>query len=104
MDGANRWKIYWSIILPLLVPALSALGIFLFLGSWNEYFRPLIFLNSIENYTVPLMLNALQGPPGRTAYDVLMAGSVVSLVPMLLVFLALQRHLIAGITAGSVKG
>jgi ABC-type glycerol-3-phosphate transport system permease component len=50
------------------------------------------------------MLNSLQGPPGRTAFDVLMAGSVVSLLPLLVIFLVLQRHLIAGITAGSVKG
>ncbi len=61
-------------------------------------------MRSTENYTVPLMLNSLQGPPGRTAFDVLMAGSVVSLLPLLVVFLVLQRHLIAGITAGSVKG
>jgi len=61
-------------------------------------------LRSDEVRTVPLMLIALQGPPGRTAYDVLMAGSVVSVVPMLLLFLFLQRYLVAGVTSGAVKG
>ena len=61
-------------------------------------------LRSPAQQTVPLMLNSVQGPPGRTAFDVLMAGSVISLLPMLIVFLLLQRHLIAGITAGSIKG
>ena len=54
--------------------------------------------------TVPVMLNSLQGPPGRTAFDVLMAGSVVSVLPMLIVFLLLQRRLVAGITSGAIKG
>src|SRR3712207_5379764 len=61
IDGANRWRIYWQIILPLLVPALAALGIFLFLGSWNNFFYPLIFLNTPDLYTVPLMLNQFRG-------------------------------------------
>ena len=55
IDGCNRWRIYWQIILPLLVPAMAALGIFLFLGSWNEFFRPLIFLSTPDLFTVPLM-------------------------------------------------
>ena len=57
IDGCNRFRTYWQIILPLLVPAMSALGIFLFLGSWNNFFVPLIFLNTPELFTVPLMLN-----------------------------------------------
>src|ERR687886_749611 len=57
IDGCNRFRTYWQIILPLLVPAMSALGIFLFLGSWNSFFQPLILLNSPELFTVPLMLN-----------------------------------------------
>ncbi len=104
VDGASEFGIFLRIVLPTTIPGLVSLGIIFFMGSWNNFLWPSAVLRSEENYTVPLMLNALQGPPGRTAYDVLMAGSVVSLVPMLLVFLALQRHLIAGITAGSVKG
>lgn len=104
VDGASEFGIFLRIVLPTTIPALVGLGIIFFMGSWNNFLWPSAVLRSPENYTVPLMLRSLQGPPGRTAYDVLMAGSVASLVPMLVVFLALQRHLIAGITAGSVKG
>jgi ABC-type glycerol-3-phosphate transport system permease component len=104
VDGASEFGIFLRIVLPTTIPGLVGLGIIFFMASWNNFLWPQAVLRSPENYTVPLMLRSLQGPPGRTAYDVLMAGSVVSLVPMLLLFLVLQRHLIAGITAGSVKG
>lgn len=104
VDGASEFGIFLRIVLPTSVPGLVSLAIIFFVGSWNNFLWPSAVLRSPENYTVPLMLRSLQGPPGRTAYDVLMAGSVVSLLPMLAVFLVLQRHLIAGITAGSVKG
>ena len=104
VDGASEFGIFLRIVLPTTVPGLVGLGIIFFMASWNNFLWPSAVLRSPENYTVPLMLRALQGPPGRTAYDVLMAGSVVSLLPMLVVFLVLQRYLIAGITAGSVKG
>ena len=103
VDGANRWKIYWSIILPLLVPALSALGIFLFLGSWNEYFRPLIFLNSIELYTVPLMLNQFKGQY-TVDWTLLMAGSAIAVIPVLVVYMIGQRQIIEGITLTGLTG
>ena len=86
------------------IPALVSLSIIFFMSSWNNFLWPQAVLRSPDQQTVPLMLNSLQGPPGRTAFDVLMAGSVISLLPMLVVFLVLQRHLIAGITSGSVKG
>jgi ABC-type glycerol-3-phosphate transport system permease component len=104
VDGASEFGIFLRIVLPTTVPGLVSLGIIFFMASWNNFLWPSAVLRSPENYTVPLMLRSLQGPPGRDAFDVLMAGSVVSLLPMLVVFLALQRHLIAGITAGSVKG
>jgi ABC-type glycerol-3-phosphate transport system permease component len=104
VDGASEFRIFWRVILPISIPALVSLGIIFFMSSWNNFLWPTAVLRSPEQQTVPLMLRALQGPPGRTAFDVLMAGSVVSLLPMLAVFLVLQRHLIGGITAGSVKG
>jgi len=104
VDGASEFGIFTRIVLPTSIPGLMSLSIIFFMSSWNNFLWPTAVLRSPEQQTVPLMLNALQGPPGRTAFDVLMAGSVVSLLPMLLVFLLLQRHLIAGITAGSVKG
>jgi ABC-type glycerol-3-phosphate transport system permease component len=104
VDGASEFGIFLRIVLPTSIPGLVSLAIIFFMGSWNNFLWPSAVLRSPENYTVPLMLNSLQGPPGRTAFDVLMAGSVVSLLPLLVLFLVLQRHLIAGITAGSIKG
>jgi ABC-type glycerol-3-phosphate transport system permease component len=104
VDGASEFGIFLRIVLPTTVPGLVSLAIIFFMASWNNFLWPSAVLRSEENYTVPLMLRALQGPPGRTAFDVLMAGSVVSLLPLLLVFLLLQRHLVAGLTTGSVKG
>ena len=89
---------------PLIIPgAANAFGIF-FMSSWNNFLWPLAILHSDSMQTVPVMLNSLQGPPGRTAFDVLMAGSVVSVLPMLVIFLVLQRRLVAGITSGAIKG
>ena len=104
VDGASEFGIFLRIVLPTTVPGLVSLAIIFFMASWNNFLWPSAVLRSEDNYTVPLMLRALQGPPGRTAFDVLMAGSVVSLLPLLLVFLLLQRHLVAGLTTGSVKG
>ncbi len=104
IDGASEFGIFWRIVLPTSVPALISLSIIFFMSSWNNFLWPLAVLRSDPVQTVPVMLDSLQGPPGRTAFDVLMAGSVVSVLPMLIVFLLLQRHLVAGVTAGAVKG
>ncbi len=104
VDGATEFGIFWRIVLPTTVPGLVSLAIIFFMSSWNNFLWPLTILHSESVQTVPVMLNSLQGPPGRTAFDVLMAGSVVSVLPMLLVFLLLQRRLVAGITSGAIKG
>jgi multiple sugar transport system permease protein len=103
IDGCNRWRIYWQIILPLLVPAMAALGIFLFLGSWNEFFRPLIFLNSPDLFTVPLMLNQFRGQY-TVDWTLLMAGSAIAVIPVLVVYIILQRRIIEGITLTGLTG
>jgi multiple sugar transport system permease protein len=103
IDGCSRWRIYWQIILPLLVPAMSALGIFLFLGSWNNFFGPLIFLNSPELFTVPMMLNQFRGQY-TVDWTLLMAGTVIAVLPVLVVYLILQRRIIEGITLTGLTG
>ncbi|HEX6289503.1 MAG TPA: carbohydrate ABC transporter permease [Herpetosiphonaceae bacterium] len=103
VDGANRWRIYWSIILPLLVPAMSALGIFLFLGSWNQYFIPLIFLSDPNLFTVPLMLDQFKGQY-TVDWTLLMAGSAIAVLPVLVVYLIGQRKIIEGITLTGLTG
>jgi multiple sugar transport system permease protein len=102
VDGANRWTIYWRIILPLIRPALAAFGIFTFLFQWNNFFRPLIFLNSIDNYTVPLAINFFRGQYA-TDFALLMAGSAISIIPVLIVYVIGQRHIIEGIATTGMK-
>jgi ABC-type glycerol-3-phosphate transport system permease component len=104
VDGAGELQIFARIVLPLTTPALIALGIIFFIASWNNFLWPLVVLPSPDHWTLPLTLRSLQGPPGRTPYDVLMAGSVVSTLPLIVLFLVMQRRLIAGIMAGTVKG
>ena len=103
VDGASELRIFLRIVLPVSRPGLASLAILFFVLKWNDFLWPLAVLRSDEVQTVPVMLNSLQGPPGRTAFDVLMAGSVVSVLPMLLLFLLLQRHLVVGLTAGAVR-
>jgi multiple sugar transport system permease protein len=102
VDGANRWTIYWRIILPLIRPALAAFGIFTFLFQWNNFFRPLVFLNSIDNYTVPLAINFFRGQYA-TDFALLMAGSAISIVPVLIVYIIGQRQIIEGIATTGLK-
>jgi ABC-type glycerol-3-phosphate transport system permease component len=104
VDGASEIGIFLRIILPVARPALVSLGIILFISSWNNFLWPLVVLPSPGHWTLPLVLRSLQGAPGRTPYDVLMAGSVVSTLPIVLGFLFFQRRLVAGIMAGTVKG
>ena len=104
VDGASELRIFLRIVLPVARPALVSLGIIFFISSWNNFLWPLVVLPSPDHWTLPLLLRSLQGPPGRTAYDVLMAGSVVSTLPLVVGFLVFQRRLVAGIMAGTVKG
>jgi multiple sugar transport system permease protein len=103
MDGASEFKIYWKVIVPLTRPALAATGIFTFMYAWEDFFWPLIIITSPDLYTVPLGLT-LYVVKNRTAWDIVMAGSVLATIPMILTFLIFQRHIIRGITLGGVKG
>ncbi len=102
--AANAFGIFFMRQYMLSVPHEMLVSIIFFMSSWNNFLWPLAILHSDSMQTVPVMLNSLQGPPGRTAFDVLMAGSVVSVLPMLVIFLILQRRLVAGITSGAIKG
>ena len=104
MDGAGQWRIFWSVYLPLVMPGLAILAILSFNGIWNEFFRPLIFLNSPEKFTLPLGLVNLAGYMGTGSISVVLAGVILSLIPVLIIFLFGQRYLIEGITMGGVKG
>jgi ABC-type glycerol-3-phosphate transport system permease component len=103
VDGASELTIFARIVLPTSLPGLASLATIFFIARWNDFLWPLAVLKSPENQTLPLLLNSLRGAPGRTAFDLLMAGSVVSLIPMLVLFLVFQRWVVAGATSGAVK-
>ena len=103
MDGASEWRIFWQIALPALRPILVTLAIFSFLGSWNDFMWPLIVLGDSHLHTLPVALASLSREHVQDN-ELMMAGSVVTVLPVLLLFLALQRQYMEGLLAGSVKG
>lgn len=106
MDGAGEWYIFWRIVLPLVKPALATLTIFTFLGSWNNFIWPLIATNDPDKYTLPVALATFANDPNRTVgggNGMLMAGSLLVVLPVLLVFAVLQRHFTQGIATAGMK-
>lgn len=103
VDGAGEWRIFRSIILPLCKPALATLGILTFLTSWNNFLWPLVVAQSEERYTLPVALAIYAVGENKADYGLLMAGSVVIIVPVLLVFLVLQKHFVRGIAMTGIK-
>jgi multiple sugar transport system permease protein len=103
MDGAGELRIYTSIVLPNIVPILATLAIWTFLTTWNDFMWPLIVLSDESQYTLPVALANLMGERALDT-ELMMAGSVLTVLPVLLVFLFLQRYYVQGIMAGSVKG
>jgi multiple sugar transport system permease protein len=103
IDGASEWAIFRHVVLPILRPAIATLALFVFLGSWNDFMWPLIVLSDQDLYTLPVALASL-GRERAQDIELMMAGSVVTTVPVLILFLVLQRQFIGGLLAGSVKG
>jgi multiple sugar transport system permease protein len=104
IDGANQWQVFWRVYLPMATPGLAILTVLAFNGHWNEFFRPLIFLSTNENFTLPLGVVTLFGYLGTGSVSVVLAGVVLSLIPVLLVYTVGQRYLIEGIAMGGLKG
>ena len=102
VDGASELRIFWSLVLPWLRPVLATLAVFTFVGAWNDFMWPLIVLTDEELHTLPVALANLAGEHVQDT-ELMMAGSVLTVVPVLIVFLALQRYYVAGILAGGLK-
>ena len=102
MDNASEWRIYWRIILPLSAPALAVLAIFSVMWRWNEFLWPMVVLSRSEVYTLPLALNSFQGEL-TTQWNYLLAMTVVTLVPITVIFAILQKHITQGIASAGVK-
>ncbi len=104
MDGCGDFGIYWRIVAPVISPALVTMAIMDFMGTWNDYQWPLIMLRSPDMYTVIVAIASLPAPRFRQPWGAIMAGSTVSILPLIVLFLIFQRRIISGITLGSVKG
>ena len=104
MDGCGPWRIYWRIMLPLSTPVLATAAIFSFIWTYDDFLGPLIYLNDMRTWTVPLALRAFEDSSGGgSLYGELFAMSALSLVPVFVVFLAFQRLIIRGVALGALK-
>ncbi len=106
LDGAGRLRIYWSIILPQARPALITVGLFTFIGTWNDFFGPLIYINSTQNATLTLGLSMLKTQivgSGVTQWHLLMAAAMLVMIPNVILFFIAQRHLVKGIATGGLR-
>jgi len=104
IDGCSEFGIFWRVILPICTPGLTSLGLIFFMGAWNNYLGPLLYLKSPGKFTLPLFMMQMSGPPGFSAYREWMSTAVLSTVPLLVLFLIFQRRFSEGITAGATKG
>jgi len=102
LDGAGHFRIFFSIIIPNIRPALATLTIFAFMGSWNSFLWPLVVLRKPELQTLPIALAGLQGQY-TTEWDIIMAGSVVSILPMLALYIFAQKYVIQGVASSGIK-
>lgn len=103
IDGANDWRRFLNLALPLARPALATATIFTFLATWDEYAWALTSITSPENQTLPIAIALMQGPKG-TQWGLVFAASIIAILPVIAVFLAFQRHFVQGLTSGAVKG
>ena len=103
IDGASIFRIYWNIVLPLSKPALASVAILGFMGNWNNFIQPLIFLNDWDHFTIPIGLNFFRGQY-RTYFEQMMAVSLITVLPILILFFFTQRYFIRGIALTGIKG
>jgi ABC-type glycerol-3-phosphate transport system permease component len=103
IDGCSHWRIYWQLMLPLSGPVIAIVAIYTFLGTWNDFMGPLIYLNSPENRTLALALNRFKGQYGITDANLLMAASVVCMLPCVLLFFAAQKYFVESVATTGLK-
>lgn len=103
MDGCSEFGIYWRVVLPLIGPAMGTLGLVTFIGAYNNFVGALLVMSDMEMFTAPLVLRSLQGT-GQTPWGAISAGSAITVLPLLVLFVFYTRRLIEGLTSGAVKG
>ena len=104
VDGAGPFRIYWSVILPLMTPAIVTTAVFSFIWTYQDFLSPLVYLTSMDHYTVPQGLSLLNSSKGASSWGPLLAMSLLSLIPLFVVFFVFQRRLIDGIATTGLKG
>ncbi len=104
IDGCSNWTLYTSIVMPLSVPALITTALLSFLHAWNDFFSQLIYLNDIDTYTVPVGLRLFLDSVGNSDFGALLAMGTISIVPMLVVFIAFQKYIVDGISTTGLRG
>ncbi|MFS0717460.1 carbohydrate ABC transporter permease [Arthrobacter sp. 1P04PC] len=105
IDGAGHWRRLWQVVAPVSLPSIATVALVTVVSEWNDYIWPLIITDRPETMTLPVGLTLLQNSEGNGAgWGILMAGAMLVIVPILLVFAALQRYIVAGLTQGSVTG
>jgi sn-glycerol 3-phosphate transport system permease protein len=104
LDGAGHWRRLWQIVAPVSLPTIATVALVIIVNEWNNFLWPLVIIDSPEKMTLPVGLNLLRSIETQTgSYGVLMAGAVIVIAPVLIVFAALQRYIVAGLTQGAVK-
>jgi multiple sugar transport system permease protein len=103
IDGASNWRVYWQLMLPLSGPVIAIVGIWTFLSSWNEFLQALIYLNSPENRTIALALNSFRGQYGISDVHLLMAATIVCMLPCVVLFFAMQRYFVESVAMTGLK-
>jgi len=103
IDGASNWRVYWQLMLPLSGPVIAIVAIYTFLGTWNDFMNPLIYLSSPENRTLALALNRFKGQYGITDANLLMAASVVCMLPCVILFFAAQKYFVESVAMTGLK-
>ncbi|MGF1721908.1 carbohydrate ABC transporter permease [Vibrio kyushuensis] len=103
LDGAGEFRTYWSVVLPLMKPALATLAIVQFVFFWNMFMQPLVVLNSPDNYVITQALRSVQGIP-NTPWGAVMLGTTISIMPLVITYLFASKQMISGLTSGAVKG
>jgi len=104
IDGCSYFGIYWRIVLPLTKPALVTVGIYAFLWNWDDFFGHLIYINSVDKYTIQLALRLFMDTQSAMEWGQMLAMSLLSVVPAIIIFLLAQRHFVEGIAATGIKG
>ncbi|MEZ8099436.1 carbohydrate ABC transporter permease [Vibrio bivalvicida] len=103
LDGAGEFRTYWSVVLPLMKPALATLAIVQFVFFWNMFMQPLVVLTTPENYVITQALRSVQGIP-NTPWGAVMLGTTISILPLVVTYLFASKQMISGLTSGAVKG